>query len=216
MEVTPLIEVTLLAITPDSERLIESAGRTCYLSFDREGHGTEVKFIRSLVKNGHLSVLEHAYATFRIKGASRSFTHQIVRHRLCSFSQQSQRYVNEKGFSFVTPPSIAGKPEANEAYLAFMEEARQCYMKLQELGVPNQDARFVLPNATESEIVLSANFREFRHIFEHRCHPAAQWEIRRVCCLMLEKLKAEAPTVFEDFVIDYEKWTAKSPFSATE
>ena len=95
------MEVTLLASTPDAEKLLEAAGRTCYLSLPRMGPGTESKFIRMLIGSGHESVLEHATATFRIRGGSRAFTHQIVRHRLCSFSQQSQRYVDEKGFEYI-------------------------------------------------------------------------------------------------------------------
>lgn len=90
------MKVELLGITPNAEKLIEDAGRTCYLSFDKKEPESEKKFIRMIIKSGHHSVLEHAYATFRIKGGSRSFTHQLVRHRLCSYSQQSQRYVNEK------------------------------------------------------------------------------------------------------------------------
>jgi len=90
------MEIELLSMTEKAEELIENAGRTAYKTFDKKKEGSEKKFVRMLVANGHLSVLEHAYASFRIKGASRAFTHQLVRHRLCSFTQQSQRYVNEK------------------------------------------------------------------------------------------------------------------------
>lgn len=202
--------VSLLAITPDSERLIESAGRTCYMSFNKADDQSASKFIRMLIKNGHLSVLEHAYATFRVQGGSRSFTHQIVRHRLCSFSQQSQRYVNEKAFDYVTPPSIRENPEALTIYNEYMASAQECYNRLQRLGITNQDARFVLPNATCSEIVVSANFRELRHIFNERCVLAAQWEIRRIACLMLELVQIEAPAVFSDFKLNKGNWTAVS------
>ncbi|MDP7555977.1 MAG: FAD-dependent thymidylate synthase, partial [Nitrospinota bacterium] len=168
------------------------------------------KFIRMLVRSGHLSVLEHASATFRIKGGSRSFTHQLVRHRLCAYSQQSQRYVNEKNFSIVIPDSIKNNSEAKEAFLSLINHAKDTYVKLQEIGVKKEDARFVLPNAIESEIVMTANFRELRHIFKERCHKAAQWEIRKIAIEMLKIMRKEAPIVFEDFIINEETLTAET------
>lgn len=204
------MEIQLLAITPDSERLIERAGRTCYLSFDKISDDSHKKFIRMIVKNGHHSVLEHAYATFKIKGGSRGFTHQLVRHRICAFSQQSQRYVNEESFSFVTPDSITENPEAEKIFNGFMDESRETYKKLMGLGIKKEDARFVLPQGTESEIVISANFREWRHIFQERCSKAAQWEIRKAAIEMLKTLAKEAPTVFEDFVINEDNCSAAS------
>ncbi len=204
-----MAEVELLAITPDAEKLIELAGRTCYLSHDRSQPGSEQRFIRMLLRHEHLSVLEHAYATFRIKGGSRSFTHQIVRHRLASFSQQSQRYVSEDNFEYVVPPTIDANPAARERFQDLMEEIRKAYGELQEMGITKQDARFVLPNAVTSEIVISANLREWRHIFTVRCDQAAQWEIRTICIQMLELLQKEVPTVFSDFIIDKDRMTAK-------
>ncbi|NMB46088.1 MAG: FAD-dependent thymidylate synthase [Firmicutes bacterium] len=203
-----MVEVELLAITPNAEQLIELAGRTCYLSHDRSQPGSEQKFIRMLLRHGHLSVLEHAYATFRVKGGSRSFTHQIVRHRLASFSQQSQRYVSEQDFDYVEPPTVRDYPEAHQRYGELMEEIRKAYRELQDLGIPKQDARFVLPNAITSEIVISANLREWRHIFSVRCEPQAQWEIRMICIQMLELLQEAVPTVFSDFIIDEDKMVA--------
>jgi len=202
------MEVTLLAVTPDAEKLIERAGRTCYLSLPRMGQGTESKFIRMLIGSGHESVLEHAFATFRITGGSRAFTHQIVRHRLCSFSQQSQRYVDEKGFGYIEPPAVAGNEEAHRMFEEAVDSARKSYAGLQRLGITREDARYVLPNAVESEIVLSANFRELRHIFFMRCARSAQWEIRKICMDMLRIMKEVAPSVFADFTIDEEKMTA--------
>ena len=146
------MKVELLAITPDAEKLIEKAGRTCYLSFDKVNEESHKRFVRMLIKSGHESVLEHAYATFRITGGSRAFTHQIVRHRLCAFSQQSQRYVDEKGFSIITPPSIERNEEAKRIFDDFIKGAKDAYVKLQSLGIKKEDARFVLPNAVESEI----------------------------------------------------------------
>jgi len=104
------MKVELLFITPEPERLIEAAGRTSYLSFSKQGKDTEKAFIRALIKRGHLSVLEHACATFRFSGVSRAFTHQLVRHRLCSFTQQSQRYVDESNFNYIEPLSIKKPP----------------------------------------------------------------------------------------------------------
>jgi thymidylate synthase (FAD) len=203
-------KVTLLAITPNAEKLIEEAGRTCYLSLDRITEGSEANFIRRCIINGHHSILEHASASFRVLGASRAFTHQMVRHRLASFSQQSQRYVNEEEFNFIIPPSIAANNEAKAIFIDFMEQARITYKKLRELSIKKEDARFVLPNALESQIVISANFREWRHIFSLRLEKAAQWEIRSVCMQMLKILQDEAPSVFGDFIIDETSCTAKS------
>ncbi|MBP7585557.1 MAG: FAD-dependent thymidylate synthase [Spirochaetes bacterium] len=206
-------EVTLLAITPNGEKLIEEAGRTCYLSLDRIGDGTEKNFIRNCIKNGHHSILEHASASFRIRGASRAFTHQLVRHRLASFSQQSQRYVNEGEFNYVVPPEIAANPQALGVFREYIETSRKAYNRLRELEIKKEDARFVLPNALESQIVFSANFRELRFIFALRLHRSAQWEIRRVCLQMLKIMQSEAPSVFSDFVVDEANWTAASPLA---
>ncbi len=206
-------EVTLLAVTPNGEKLIEEAGRTCYLSLDRIGDGTEKNFIRNCIKNGHHSILEHASASFRIRGASRAFTHQLVRHRLASFSQQSQRYVNEGEFNYVVPPEIAANPQALGVFREYIETSRKAYNRLRELEIKKEDARFVLPNALESQIVFSANFRELRFIFALRLHRSAQWEIRRVCLQMLKIMQSEAPSVFSDFVVDEANWTAASPLA---
>lgn len=204
------MHVELIAITPDAEAVIEQAGRTCYRS--RSGPDSKKNFIRKIIENGHHSVLEHAYATFRVTGVSRSFTHQLVRHKLCAFSQRSQRYVNEKNFAFVEPESIAENTEAHRLFEDFMAKAKDAYCKLQKLGIKNEDARFVLPNAVQSEIVISCNFRELRHIFCVRCNRHAQWEIREISLQMLGIMKKEAPSVFEDFVIDEETATARTQF----
>ncbi len=204
--------VTLLAITPNAEKLIEEAGRTCYLSLERITDESEKNFIRKCIKNGHHSILEHATASFRIEGASRAFTHQLVRHRVASFSQQSQRYVNESEFNYIIPPDVMKNESAAEVYRNFIEDSRKAYNKLREAGIKKEDARFLLPNALESQIVFSANFRELRHVFSLRLEKFAQWEIRRVSIEMLKLLQSEAPSVFGDYVIDESNWTAKSPF----
>lgn len=202
--------VALLAITPDAEKLIEEAGRTCYLSFPRITETSSDNFILAAVRRGHESILEHASATFRITGASRSFTHQLVRHRLASFSQQSQRYVEESEFNYIVPPSIAQDAESLAVYREYMETARKTYARLREKGMLKEDARFVLPNALESQIVFSANFRELRHIFKLRLEKAAQWEIRIVCLDMLKVMQEKAPAVFGDFEINEQELTAST------
>src|SRR3989304_6792887 len=189
------MKVELLFITPDAEKLIETAGRTSYLSFNRQGENTEKEFIRMLTKRGHYSVLEHAYATFRISGVSRAFTHQLVRHRLCSFTQQSQRYVDESNFNYVEPDPIKNNSKAHILFTKFMEEAKRSYSELQRLGIKNEDARFVLPNAVKSQIVVTANLREWHHIIELRSSPTAQWEIRKVVIEILKILKGHVPTI---------------------
>lgn len=209
MEITSP-EIILLAVTPNPEKLIEEAGRTCYLSLDRMTDESEKNFIRGCIRRGHHSILEHASASFRILGVSRAFTHQLVRHRLASFSQQSQRYVDEKSFNYIIPGEIAGNPEAAAIYREFIDRTRESYARLRELGIKKEDARFILPNAAESQIVFSANFRELRSIFALRLERSAQWEFRKVCMQMLKILQREAPSVFGDFIIDEETITAKS------
>lgn len=196
------LKVTLLAITPDAEKLIEEAGRTCYLSFDKIGANSASDFIQRLIKMGHDSPLEHACATFRIENCSRAMTHQLVRHRLMSVSQQSQRYVDEKNFSFVIPQTLPAKDV--DEFLADMETIRKMYKKWREKGLKREDARFVLPNACTSELVITANFREWRHIIKIRTSPKAQWEIRIVCTEIFRILKEHSPDCFSDIQIGKE------------
>jgi thymidylate synthase (FAD) len=192
------LEVELIAITPEPEKVIELAGRTCYLSFDRMDEDSEAAFIRRLIKMGHESPLEHAYATFRVRNCSRAMTHQLVRHRLMSVSQQSQRYVDEDQFAYILPESLPS--EYVEDFHRDMRTIQQMYRKWRDRGLRKEDARFVLPNACVSEIVVSANFREWRHIFAVRLSPKAQWEIRRACVQMLALLKERAPACFGDIL----------------
>jgi len=199
------MKIELLFITPEAEKLIESAGRTSYLSFDKQGNNSEKRFVRMLIKRGHTSVLEHAYATFRISEISRALTHQLVRHRFCSITQQSQRYIDENSFHYIEPTSIESSSEAHALFIDLMERIRNAYIELKNLGIKKEDARFVLPNATESQLVLTANLREWRHIIELRGDLAAQWEIRKMVIKILKILKQNVPTVFEDFKIIKEK-----------
>jgi thymidylate synthase (FAD) len=190
------IEVELIAITPNAEKVIEKAGRTCYLSFDKIGANSAEEFIRRLIKMGHESPLEHAYATFRIKNCSRAMTHQLVRHRLMSFSQQSQRYVDEEQFDYVIPETMPEEFVAD--YRNDMDTIQKMYAKWRQRGLKKEDARYVLPNACTSEIVVSANFREWRHILKIRLSKKAQWEIRNVCTIIRDILKENAPNCFDD------------------
>ncbi len=190
------MEIELVAITPEPEDVIEAAARTCYQSSGSENRTS--RFISRLIQMGHESPLEHAYATFRLKGCSRTMTHQLVRHRLTSISQKSQRYVAEGSFEYVIPPTV--KEEDVVDFKKDMECIGGMYRKWKERGLKNEDARFVLPNACVTEIVISANFREFRHIFKLRCSPHAQWEIRTAAVRMLEALHERAPLVFEDIM----------------
>ncbi len=189
-----LIAVTQYLNQEGPEKLLERAGRLCYTS----AMGDTTKFLRARVREGHLSLIEHATASFYISGISRTCSHQLVRHRLCSFSQRSQRYVVEDKAEFVVPPSITQNEEASRIYHGFVNQSRDVYKSLRELGIPKEDSRFVLPNATSTELIMSLNFREALHMFHVRISPAAQWEIREVCSRMLEELASAAPAVFGD------------------
>ena len=196
------MKVELLAITPDAERIIEIAARTCYQSGDKMVPEKIGELLPKLIAMGHESPFEHAYATFRVSDVSRAMTHQLVRHRLLSVSQKSQRYVSEASFGWVTPPSVSAGdlPE----YERDMAAIRDMYTKWKTKGLKSEDARFVLPNACTTELVISANFREWRHVFFVRCHRRAQWEIRDVCLVMLKELSRHAPHVFADVVAECE------------
>ncbi len=128
-----------------------------------------------------------------------------MRHRLCSFIQQSQRYVDESHFNYIEPDSIKNDPEAHSLFVDFMERAKEAYSKLQKLRVKKEDSRYVLPNAVESQIVVTANFRQWRYILNLRGQPQSQWEFRRVAIGILKILKEHAPAVFGDFEIDEKK-----------
>jgi len=190
------LEVELIAITPDAQKVIELAGRTCYLSFDKMDDNSQAGFIKRLIKMTHESPLEHAYATFRIKNCSRAMTHQLVRHRLMAVSQQSQRYVDEEEFTYVVPESMPA--ELADEFHNDMKTIQAMYHKWRDKGLKKEDARFVLPNACTSEIVVSANFREWRHILTVRTAKGAQWEIKKAAHLILDILKKHASACFED------------------
>ncbi len=195
------MHVELIAITRylrgngTPEELLEYAGRVCYRSRSRGDPGA---FLRARIREGHESLIEHASATFEISGISRACSHQLVRHRLASYSQESQRYVSMEDPEWVVPPSIAADPEALHIWEQFAEEVRRAYRRLRERGVRKEDARFVLPNGTATRLIVTMNFRELLHVFRLRISPHAQWEIRQVAVRMLEAVYPHAPSVFGD------------------
>jgi len=194
------MKVELIAVTQylegagTPEALLERAGRVCYRSQSR---GEPGQFLKARVREGHESLIEHAAATFEIDGISRACSHQLVRHRLASYSQESQRYVDMSDPTWVIPPSIAQNAEARAVWETFGDQVTAAYRALRELGVRKEDARFVLPNAAATRIVATMNFRELLHTFRLRISPHAQWEIRGVCVRMLELIHPHAPSVFE-------------------
>lgn len=188
--------VTLIAITPYAEAVIESCGRICYGS----EMGSSKDLVQRLIKSGHESVIEHACATFEIE-CSRTCSHQLVRHRIASYSQRSQRYVRENEPEYVVPPSVSDKEEALSAFEGAMTAAWAAYSKLLGVGIKPQDARFVLPNACKTRLRVTMNFRAWRHFIKERgLSPAAQWEIRAIARRILTILAREAPSCFSDLL----------------
>lgn len=191
------MKVTLLRITPDPDDLIAAGARVCYASQPKSPDANR-KLINNLRAWGHMSPFEHASATFMVEGVSRACTHQLVRHRIASYSQQSQRYVNEKGFEYVTPETVSKDTKTKKRYDDAIETVRKAYQELIEIGVPKEDARFLLPNACATKIAVTMNFRELRHFIKVRGAKDAQWEIRQLAQKMLEILKEKAPNAFDD------------------
>lgn len=177
------------------EALLEHAGRTCYRS---EARGDRGRFLQARIHEGHESIIEHASVTFEISGISRSCSHQLVRHRIASYSQESQRYVDMSRPEFIIPPAIAENPDALAVWDEFMGQVADAYHRLRDLGIRKEDARFVLPNATSTRIIVTMNFRSLRHFFTVRCDKAAQWEIRNLALEMLRQVYLLAPSVFDD------------------
>lgn len=220
------MNVELLAYTPDPEKTVATAAKLCYSNSDilslRDGLTDEKteSFIDMLVSIGHESVMEHVSFTFGIEGISRACSHQLVRHRIASYSQKSQRYVNENGFEFITPPEIEAIPEAKAEFDRIISEITDGYEKIADLltanhaeklmaegadektalskarKMANEDARFLLPNACETKIVVTMNVRSLFNFFHHRCCNRAQWEIRAVADEMLKLCLGVAPHIF--------------------
>ena len=197
------MDVTLLYHTPEPERAVATAARLCYAPVG----GRELmesltdekirKVLTTIMSSGHFSTLEHASYTFAVEGVSRALTHQLVRHRLASYNQQSQRYVKFKEEPpIVRPASVDINPEAAQAFDEAIDACWQAYDKLVQAGVPAEDARYILPNACETKIVVTMNIRELMHFFSNRCCTRAQWEIRELAWKMLELVRPTAPFIF--------------------
>jgi len=199
--------VKLINYTPKPIETAFTAARTCYSAegpasiWSRAKGDSEPAITRDrmhslldrVIASGHMSVLEHINFTFSIEGCSRACSHQLVRHRIASYSQQSQRYVKLKERNFVIPPTIRGNDEARAIFEKFLDSAKFAYEKLIELGIPKEDARFVLPNATMTNLVMTMNFRELYTVCQVRLCTRAQWEIRE----LFIKVKAEIKKVPE-------------------
>lgn len=222
------MKVVLIAHTPIAESVVAASAKLCYspvgvddIMIGLDGKNTE-KFLDKLMDLGHFSPLEHISFTFAIEGVSRVLTHQLVRHRMASYSQQSQRYVKLDQFEYVVPPAIQNHAEAMDIYRAAMAADQEAYDKIAGLleqvyfdqyiseGMGEskahsqaeksaiEDARFVFPNACETKIVATMNARSLINFFEHRCCNRAQWEIRELAEEMLRKVRNVAPSIFKE------------------
>ncbi len=195
------MKVTLLACTPNADKICAAAGHSCYSKNSSADMVDEIdsdKVLSRIVGMGHYSVIEHAVFTFSIEGVSRALTHQLVRHRVASFSQQSQRYVSMDSASYVTPGTVSENQNAKEIYDTVMNTIWDAYEKLEKLGVPAEDARYLLPNGCTTNITVTMNARELMHLFSLRCCNRAQWEIREMADQMLEICREVSPVIFED------------------
>ncbi|MCR1972760.1 FAD-dependent thymidylate synthase [Clostridium sporogenes] len=213
------MKVKLLEYTPNAEKLIASAAKLCYSSSGIEDLQNNLdkekvdKFLNMLMSYGHESPIEHVSFTFGIEGVSRSLTHQLVRHRIGSYSQQSQRYVRLEQFEYVIPPSVEKDEEAKKIYIETMKNCQKSYDNIANIlkekyindGVRAvdaekkaiEDARYVFPNACTSKIIVTMNARSLMNFFRHRCCNRAQWEIRELAEIMLFEVKEVAPTLFK-------------------
>lgn len=190
--------VKLLAYTANADAICAAAGKSCYSekpAHDLLDSGDPEKVLGKIVGMGHHSVVEHASFTFSVEGVSRSLTHQLVRHRIASFSQQSQRYVSLDKPTYVIPKTVEEDPELKKIYVETMEKIWSSYKKLEE-KVPPEDARYVLPNGCTTNITITMNARELLHFFSLRCCNRAQWEIRDMADQMLKLVKEVSPTIF--------------------
>ena len=177
------MQVTLIQQTPAPIETISKIASICYDSNPKDPLG----LVKHLYKNGHHSVFEHIYFTFKIEGISRACSHQLVRHRMCSFTQRSQRYCTEDGFGFVTPPTVDEEMMRLDMYRIkdwYKDYTNRC-------NVPNEDARYILPNACCTELYLSCNLRELIHIANERLCTKAQWEIRNLVKEMVKLVEPE-------------------------
>lgn len=183
------MKVKLTRITKEPILAIEEAASNCYNS-ETTGDG---KIMKHCIKSGHTSVTEFCDFTFHIEGVSRALSHQLVRHRLASYAQRSQRYCSENGFGYVIPSSIKNNPTALAFYEDSIKNITHNYKTLQELGIPNEDARMVLPNACETQIEVKMNLRTLMNFMHERMCACAQWEIRELAQLMRKAIVEQVP-----------------------
>ena len=203
------MKVELIAHTPNPDYVCATASQTCVWPDIPKGGNVMLKSLKHALASGHESVAEHASFTFAIEGISRACSHQLVRHRMASYSQQSQRYVNMDGFEYVVPESIRNSEtiwrneyvcdevSTLEWYEKLMGELSEQYSQLVKVGIPEEDARYILPNACKTNIVVTMNGRELLHFFRLRCCHRAQWEIRELADKMLDLVKDVAPIIFD-------------------
>ncbi len=196
------MKVKLLYHTPEPEKVIAIAARLCYSKSninDLKKNFTDEKvknFIKKILTLGHESVLEHVTFTFGIEGISRACSHQLVRHRIASYSQQSQRYISFDNIEYVIPDTIKKNRKFLKKFKNFMKNISEFYKEMVENGIPQEDARFILPNACTTKIIVTMNLRELKHFFKLRCCNRAQWEIRELAINMLKLLKKRIPLLF--------------------
>jgi len=198
------MKVNLIKYTQEPEKTVAVAARLCYSPvgvddlMNELGDESVQKLVRFVIKSGHLSTTEHINFTFAIEGVSRALTHQLVRHRIASYNQQSQRYVKFKeNFEYITPPSIAKDKDSREKFEGLISDIHSLYKELLASGIEAEDARYILPNASETKIIVTMDGRELLHFFTVRCCNRAQWEIRELATKMLKLVKKVAPLVFE-------------------
>lgn len=223
-----MINVKLLEYTPNPEKVVSMAAKLCYSSVGVDEIEENLtpekvdKFLNMLINMGHESPIEHVNFTFAVEGISRACSHQIVRHRIASFSQQSQRYVKLNQFEYIMPPEIKEDERAKKIFIKAMENDQRTYDELVEvlyeknynnfikegktereakaLGEKKsiEDARYVFPNACETKMVFTMNARSLFNFFKHRCCQRAQWEIRELAILMLKEVRKAAPIIFQN------------------
>lgn len=206
------MKVELISYSNLGEKVCGIGARTCTSDKIPTRKDDTSKALKSAICSGHESVLEHFTMTFSIEGVSRALLAQLSRHRLISLSVQSQRYVNMDEFEYVTPASMDGRViadydffsnrngyvPAREMYVDIMEYLRECYKRMVDAGIPEEDARYILPNACATNIIVTVNARELRHMAEERMCAKAQWEIRQLVTEMVRQAKDIAPTLFAD------------------
>lgn len=199
------MNVELLQYPDNPERAVATAARLCYAPVGAKELMETMppervqSVLSTIMKSGHFSTLEHVSYTFAVDGVSRALTHQLVRHRLASFNQQSQRYVKfTEGVETVKPDTVSRDEEANRIFDEAINAVLEGYQKLLDAGIPAEDARYLLPNAAETKIVITMNIRELLHFFSLRCCNRAQWEIREMAHRMLALVKPTAPSIFMD------------------